>query len=165
MSAPLFLELEKNGIRLSVSSSGELKVKGNPDTLKTFLPVIRENKPALIAELLEAEQLARQEQEPGGALSCWWRVTFPGSEVLEVFSPSGDTREGILKSYPQATDAQPFTPVIESPDAPMSAGEWAAIRAWLARIDEQAQETISHVLDVCQRNTRARAYALGRAGR
>jgi hypothetical protein len=62
MNAPLFLELEKNGVRLSVSSSGELKAKGNPETLKMFLPVIRESKSALIAELLEARREAFEER-------------------------------------------------------------------------------------------------------
>jgi len=102
-------------------------------------------------------------EEPGGVLSCWWRVTFHDGGVRTIFTPSPDSPEGLLRAYPAATDAQPFTPTFESPDATMSVTEQTAIKDWLARIDEQSQEVIDEVMVVCERNAGARAYALERS--
>ncbi|MCL2591582.1 MAG: hypothetical protein FWD67_12120 [Betaproteobacteria bacterium] len=159
MSAPLFLELQKAGVHLSVSPSGELKAKGNPETLRTFLPIIRENKDALIADMHEAfeERAARAEH---AGVSYWWRVRFPDGVVKEVFTLSPDTLEGRLLAYPGAVDAEPFAPDITPPESPMSATEEQSIRAWLDRIGEKSPEIIFAAIDAANRSAQIRAYCI-----
>lgn len=83
----MICELEKSGVHLSLSPSGELKAEGDPEGIKKCLPLIREHKTVLIAELRD-----RQEKKE----SSWWRVRFQNGGTLEVFTPSGDTRASIL---------------------------------------------------------------------
>jgi hypothetical protein len=56
MSGLSLFELEKEGVFLSFSSDGEIRMKGDSDALKKFLPQIRENKDELIAELQMSEK-------------------------------------------------------------------------------------------------------------
>ncbi|MDR2015617.1 MAG: hypothetical protein LBP99_08400 [Azoarcus sp.] len=103
-------------------------------------------------------------EKPGGGVSYWWRVTFPCGKAVEVFTPSGNTRVGILKGYPTAVDAEPFELEHTRPVAPMNAGEGAAIRAWLASIGECSPEIINDVLAQCEKSAEARGYYLGWTG-
>jgi hypothetical protein len=69
----------------------------------------------------------------------------------------------ILEWYSDALAAEPFTPTVRQPSAPLSAEEEAAIRAWLALIEETDPATIAAVIDHCQRDADARDYFTGRA--
>jgi hypothetical protein len=63
-----------------------------------------------------------------------------------------------------ATVAEVATVAVASPlPPPLSAGDEAAIRAWLAHIAETDLETIAEVLDHCRTDMEARAYFLRRA--
>jgi len=182
VNAPIFLELERQGVHLSVSPSGELEAEGKPETLDRLLPSIRENKAALLSELLEAkneafeeraaileyeagfprgeaERLARAEQA-GPKVSYWWRLHFPGDVVRVHFVPSGDTHDGILRAHPEAIAAEPFELSTTTPPETLSEAQEAAIRSWLASIDERSQAVIDEVLAACNRSKEYRAYAL-----
>ena len=52
---------------------------------------------------------------------------------------------------------------IERQTVPMASGEEAAIRAWLAMIEETDPATIAEVIGQCQRDADARDYFTGRA--
>ena len=60
------------------------------------------------------------------------------------------------------TVMRPFDP-LRRQSPPMSADEEAAIRAWLALIEETDAATIAEVIDRCRSDTEARAYFNGRA--
>jgi len=152
LSAPFIPALRESGISLSVSPSGELTAKGKPESLCRFQSFIRENKAALLAELAQAGEL----------LSYWWRLRFPDGGMLEVFSPSGNTLETILKGYPKAVSAEPFTLEHTRPEARLAVEEAAAIVLWLASIGERSQEIIDDVLSQCERSAEARDYYLRR---
>ncbi|MCL1860259.1 MAG: hypothetical protein FWG52_01815 [Proteobacteria bacterium] len=153
LNAPFIPALRESGISLSVSPSGGLTAKGKPELLCRFQPFIRENKAALLAELAQAEEL----------FSTWWRLRFPDGGTLEVFSPSGHMRTSILRGYPEAVSAEPFTLEHTRPEARLAVVEVAAIRAWLASIGERSQEIIDDVLSQCERSAEARDYYLRRA--
>jgi hypothetical protein len=97
MSALMILELEKLGVRLSLSSTGELKAKGSPDAIKKCLPLIREHKAALVAELQPDRISAEQET----ALLAWLAfigendIVTPG-EVIEACRRDADARAYFL---------------------------------------------------------------------
>ena len=137
-----------DGVRLEITPHGTLYVTGNHSAVNRWLPVIRERRDGLIEELL--------------AFSFWWRLHFSGGGVLEVFSPSGNTRAGILKGYPEAESVEAFTLVHTRPDTRLAVEEAAAIVLWLASIGERSQEIIDDVLAQCERSAEARGYYLRR---
>lgn len=95
--------------------------------------------------------------------SRWWLIHFPDRDPLEVACCPEATHAEILESYPDAVAAEPFTPSIRQPSAPLTASEESAIRAWLALIEETDPATIAEVVGQCQRDADARAYFTARA--
>ncbi len=83
--------------------------------------------------------------------SRWWLIHYPDRDPLEV------------ACYPDAIAAEPFAPTIRQPSAPLTACEEAAVRAWLALIEETDTATIAEVIEQCQRDAAAREYFTGRA--
>lgn len=92
--------------------------------------------------------------------SRWWLIHYPDRDPAEVACCPDVTLDEILKRHPEAVAAEPFTPTIQAPSAPLSAKEDAAIRAWLAQIEETDPATIAEVIGQCQQDADARRYFL-----
>lgn len=133
-------------------------------TAKTAVANLTERKPAP-SEKVGAGELA--------TASRWWRIHYPERHPVEVacLPPRGGrractpeaTHAEILEDYPDAVAAEPFTPLIRQPSAPMTAEDETAIRAWLATIEETDPAMIAEVLNQCQRDADARDYFTKRA--
>ncbi len=95
--------------------------------------------------------------------SGWWLIHYPDRDPVEVACCPEATHAEILERHPDAIAAEPFTPTIRQPSAPMTASEEAAIRAWLALIEETEPATIGEVIGQCQRDADARDYFTRRA--
>lgn len=95
--------------------------------------------------------------------SRWWLIHYPDRDPVEVAYCYEATHVDILERYPDAIAAEPFTPIIRQPSAPLTASEETAIRAWLALIEETDPATIAEVIDQCQRDADARDYFTWRA--
>jgi len=95
--------------------------------------------------------------------SRWWLIHYPDRDPLEVACCPDATHADILERHPDAVAAEPFTPTIRQPSAPLTAEEETAIRAWLALVEETDPATIAEVIDQCQRDADARDYFTGRA--
>ena len=95
--------------------------------------------------------------------SRWWLIHFPNRDPLEAAYYPDATHADILERHPDAVAAEPFTPTIRQPSAPLTASEETAIRAWLALIEETDPATIAEVMGQCQRDADARDYFTGRA--
>ncbi len=95
--------------------------------------------------------------------SRWWLIHYPDRDPAEVACCPEATHAEILERHPDAVAAEPFTPTIRQPSAPLTASEETAIRAWLALIEETDPATIAEVLGQCQRDADARDYFTGRA--
>lgn len=95
--------------------------------------------------------------------SRWWLIHYPDRDPLEVACCPEATHADILERQPDAVAAEPFTPTIRQPSAPLTASEETAIRAWLALIEETDPATIAEVIGQCQRDADARDYFTGRA--
>ena len=95
--------------------------------------------------------------------SRWWLIHYPDRDPVEVACCPEATHADILEQYPDAVAAEPFTPTIRQPSAPLTANEETAIRAWLALIEETDPATIAEVIGQCQRDADARDYFTGRA--
>ena len=95
--------------------------------------------------------------------SRWWLIHYPDRDPVQVACCPEATHAEILERHPDAVAAEPFTPTIRQPSAPLTASEEAAIRAWLALIEETDPATIAEVIGQCQRDAEARDYFTGRA--
>ena len=93
----------------------------------------------------------------------WWLIHYPDRDPLEVACYPDATHADILERHPDAVAAEPFTPTIRQPSAPLTVSEETAIRAWLALIEETDPATIAEVIGQCQRDADARDYFTGRA--
>jgi hypothetical protein len=155
MNAPLLLELEKSGVYLSISSSGELRAEGDPEEVKKRLPLIRDHKATLIAELRASTP----------ATSWRWRVEFPGRPSLTVSYSAEVIREEVLADYPTAIKAESMSdrPTAAGQAVPLNQADETAIRAWLDHIGETDPAAIAEVLAKCLHDSDARTYYLSRA--
>ena len=92
-----------------------------------------------------------------------WLIHYPDRDPLEVACCPEATHAEILERNAEAVAAEPFTPTIRQPSAPLTVNEEAAIRAWLALIEETDPAIIAEVVGQCQRDADARDYFTGRA--
>lgn len=95
--------------------------------------------------------------------SLWWLIHYPDRDPLEVACCPEATHAEILERHRDAVAAEPFTPTIRQPLAPMTASDETVIRAWLALIEETDPATIAEVIGQCQRDAEARDYFTGQA--
>ena len=95
--------------------------------------------------------------------SRWWLIHYPDRDPVEVACCPEATHADILERHPDAVAAEPFTPTIRQPSAPLTASEETAIREWLALIEETDPATIAEVIGQCQRDADARDYFTRRA--
>ncbi len=95
--------------------------------------------------------------------SRWWLIHFTDRDPVEVACCPEATHAEILERHPDAVAAEPFTPTIRQPSAPLTASEESAIRAWLALIEETDPATIAEVIGQCQQDADARGYFTERA--
>jgi hypothetical protein len=107
----------------------------------------------------DAEKVATRHQETA---RCWRVVSADGEQLTVTVSPEA-TRAEILKLYPDAVAVDPFTRPVKRPDAPLTAEEEGAIRAWLDVIEETDPASIACTIEDCQQDREARKYFLGRA--
>ena len=154
--ATIIREAQADGVRLALSPTGTIKVTGNGAAVNRWLAVIRERK----AEIIDALQVS-----PGdtATASRWWLIHYPDRDPLEVACCPEATHADILERHPDAVAAEPFTPTIRQPSAPLTDSEESAIRAWLALIEETDPATIVEVIGQCQRDADARDYFTRRA--
>lgn len=92
-----------------------------------------------------------------------WLIHYPDRDPLEMACCPGMSHADILERHPDAVAAEPFTPTIRQPSAPLSAREETAIRAWLALIEETDPTNIAEVIGQCKRDADARVYFTQRA--
>ena len=154
--ATIIREAQADGVSLTISPAGTIKATGDSAAVNRWLALIREHK----AEIVEALKVGTG--NPATA-SRWWLIHFPDRDPLEVACCPEATHAEILERHPDAVAAEPFTPTMRQPSAPLTAEEETAIRAWLALIEETDPATIAEVLSQCQRDADARDYFTGRA--
>lgn len=92
-----------------------------------------------------------------------WLVRYPDRELLVVHCSPEMGRAEVLALYPDATGAEPFTPSVRGPSAPMTGEEEATVRAWLAAIGDRDPVSIADIIGTCQRDADARRYFVGLA--
>lgn len=148
--ATIIRKAQSDGVVLSLSTSGTVKAAGNPEAVQRWLGPMREHRAGIVVALQ-------------AGTSRWWRLRYPDRDPLEVACCPDATYADILKHYPEAVEAEAFTPTLIDPSAPLTASEEGAIRAWLAWIGENDPDTVAEVLDGCRRGAKARAYFVGRA--
>ena len=154
--ATIIREAQADGVRLALSPAGTIKATGDGAAVNRWLAVIRERK----AEIIEALKVGAGDT---ATASRWWLIHYPDRDPLEVACCPEATHADILERHPDAVAAEPFTPTIRQPSAPLTASEETAIRAWLALIEETDPATNAEVIERCKRDAAALDYFTGRA--
>jgi hypothetical protein len=154
-----------------------IRAKNQPVAVATAIPAIpaihghkKGGTVARIATVAVASPTSEKTAPPAkvspgdtATASRWWLIHYPDRDPVEVACCPEATHADILERHPDAVAAEPFTPTIRQPSAPLTASEETAIRAWLALIEETDPATIAEVIGQCQRDADARDYFTGRA--
>ena len=72
-----------------------------------------------------------------------------------VYSPLA-TQAQILEWEPEAVKVEPFEPVRQKPDEPLTVEQEVLIRAWLRHIGETDEDMIRDAVDQCNTDAAAR---------
>lgn len=149
----LIQEAKAAGVTFSMAEDGTLKTGGTKESIRQWLPKIREHKAAIV-ELLAANDEPRR----------WWCLHFADlPTTITVCSVPGSTFAEIMASYPTAIAAEPFESVTETPDTVLTASDEQVIRDWLTKIGETDKAVIDSTMTNCRTDQNARAYFLRRA--
>ena len=147
--ATIIRDAQEDGVMLAVTPAGTIKAIGAAAAVNRWLSVIRDSK----AEIIEALKAAHR----------WWVIRYADRDPVQVACYPEATHAEIMERHPDAIAAEPFTPTVRRPSAPLSAEDEAAIRAWLAAIDETDPEAIADVIERCRQDADARDYFTGQA--
>jgi hypothetical protein len=165
MGAPeLLYRLRGAGLVLTLTSAGGLHVAPRKALTDEHRAAIRAQRDALVLALqTEGQKILPQDAVAAATNSVRWLLHYTDRDSLEVTFCSEVTHAEILERHPDAVAAEPFTPTTRQPSAPLTAGEEAAIRAWLALIEETDPATIADVLRSCEQDADVRSYFVRRA--
>jgi hypothetical protein len=147
---------DKRGLVSFVSCPHEEKKSLFPNSGRDAIAEPPEHR---IAEILRNEELFSGDT----SITSWrWMLHFADRKPVEVtFSPEA-THAEVLELYPAAVAAEPV-PDARRSLAPLTRDEEAAIRGWLKSIGETDPAIVAEILELCQRDSGARGYFLGRA--
>lgn len=125
----------------------------------TTVTTVTTKKQSYPAFLVEPEKKFSTVQPANDALTIFrcWRIRHPDRDPVEVTCCPPATQAEILAHHPGAVAAEPFTPTIQKPAAPMTVNNAAMIRAWLDLIGEDNPAIIAEVMEKCQKDAGARA--------
>jgi hypothetical protein len=100
----------------------------------------------------------------GNVRSWGWLLHYPDTDPVMVFTAPESSLSEILRDFPGAISAEPFIPSFRQSTAPTSTDQEAAIRTWLAYIEETDPYIIADVLERCRIDADALDYFIRRAG-
>ncbi len=97
-----------DGVTLALSPPGSISATGEQAAVDRWLPVIRENKPGILAALA----VSKPAKDSTGDTARGWLVHYPDGSVIETFILLADgtfpTRAEVLRDYPGSTGADPI---------------------------------------------------------
>lgn len=154
--ATIIREAQVDGVRLALSPAGNIKATGDGAAVNRWLAVIREHK-AEIMDVLNGGAADTATASRGRP------IHYPDRDPAKVACCSEVTHAENLEGHPGAVAAEPFTPTVRQASELLTAEEEAAIRAWLALIEETDPATVAEVISQCQWDADARRYFVWRA--
>lgn len=162
MDAPKLLQhLRDAGLVLTLTPSGGLLVAPRHALTDEHRVAIRTQRDTLMLALqAEAENSHLPTSAAVTTSSRWWLIHYPDRDPVDMACSPEATHAEILERYPDALAAEPFTPTIRQPSAPLTTSEETAIRAWLAQINESDTEEIARVVSECRKDVVTRGYVL-----
>lgn len=140
-AAALIERANRDGLTLAVTGAGTLRVSGDPVAVDRWAPVIRDNKPEVLA-LLAAN---------GPPTHRRWSILTPDGKTWDVTRTPSVSHAELARSWPPGSTLTPVPDRPTQPDSqPLPDALEARIRAWLAHIGERDQGIVGEVLSRCQ---------------
>lgn len=165
----LIRKRDTGNLATAIPAISATQPKGEAETVARIATVAvanpKEEKTAPLPKVGAGDTAPPAKVSPGdtATASRWWLIHYPDRDPVEVACCPEATHADILERHPDAVAAEPFTPTIRQPSAPLTASEETAIREWLALIEETDPATIAEVIGQCQRDADARDYFTRRA--
>jgi hypothetical protein len=128
MGAPeLLYRLRGAGLVLTLTSAGGLHVAPRKALTDEHRAAIRAQRDALVLALqTEGQKILPQDAIAAATNSVRWLLHYTDRDSLEVTFCPEVTHAEILERHPDAVAAEPLTPTIQQPSAPMTSNEEAA---------------------------------------
>ena len=116
--AALIERVTADGLVVTLTSSGSIRITGDAMAVQRWTPVLRDRKSEVVAALQTAP---------------WWHwlVRFSDRDPLDVAFGSYVTADGVLAEYPEAASAEPIWP---APSRPVTADERAELKKLIAGV-------------------------------
>jgi hypothetical protein len=136
----LLQRVAADGVTISATPAGEVKVRGGSDALNRWRPVLRERKPEILAALVARDGVGRH-----------WVVRFAGREPLEVIFSQPLAADDVRKLYPTAS-AQPAPSVLKRRGTDAEIDELTGLVATVYANDtaEERDEALAVALRDCE---------------
>ena len=147
IAADLLTEAQADGVTLALDPPDSLKVRGDPEAVARWAPLLRPHKADLIALLSEPRRT--------------WNVTEPTGEAWRSCYSPPQTWAEVLSRYAPGTVAAPVLDPDEGADLPEDVAE--LVNRWLDALGEDDPRTRAEVLQRARDVPEARADYLQRA--
>lgn len=154
--AAIIRQATAEGVSLILTTAGTVKAKGEQALIDRWLPILREQKPGILAALEKAVNDSANDPGP----RHWWRLTLRDARTMEVGHYPAESLAEVLARYPAAVSAEPFEPQPRAPERPLTPEEQYDLRSWC---NEIGGADTREVLHLCETDADARDYCLGRA--
>lgn len=100
--------------------------------------------------------------EIAGPASWAWLVTYPNGTEFRCYFSTEATWEAVRCAHPNAVKVEPIQRELGE-QVDLEPADEAAVRGWLAYINETDPELIEECLDRCRQDPESLAYYLGRS--
>lgn len=147
----LLAALESRESATSATSCETTKVSAKPVPVKACTPAT-----PVTPISNDGGNDGRDTSQRASITSRWWRIHYRDREPVEVVYSPLATHAQILEWEPEAVKVEPFEPIRQKPDEPLTVEQEVMIRAWLRHIGETDEDTVRDVIDQCNTDAAAK---------
>lgn len=156
----LLVALESRESATSATSIEPTEVSAKPAPVKACTPAT-----SVTSENDDDANDGRDTSQRASVISRWWRIHYHDRKPVEVVYSPLATQAQILEWEPEAVKVEPFEPVRQKPDEPLTVEQEVLVGAWLGHIGETDEDMIRDVFDQCNTDAAARRSYLEAAGK
>lgn len=150
----LLVALERRESATSATSIEPTEVSVKPAPVKACTPATSVT--SVTSENNDDANDGRDTSQRAAVTSRWWRIHYRDREPVEVVYSPLATQAQILEWEPEAVKVEPFEPVRQKPDEPLTVEQEVLVGGWLRHIGETDEDMIRDAVDQCNTDAAAR---------